>query len=360
MGVVLLGVIGCSKGNSTIPVVQEWAVSPEPVASIGVAEGEAAYELHRASDAVLTRDGRIIVANSGSSELRVFDTTGAYLSSIGRQGGGPGEFRGAISLFPHAGDSLIAYDNGNERFSVLAPDGKYARLLEPDRRPFPWDDWMHAGAWISGVRDHSVRPCVAAALRAVPVPDVPSPPVRRAILDESGRLWLRPLGSAETPSWRVYAIDGKPLGEVRLPAEFQPYQIGRNFVLGARTGPDESEQIQLYRITAPAVSDGRACDLPALPADSVVPPDLGADLRNAVVAQEVHFADHQGYASNADSLKWSSASGANLTIVAASEGGWAGVLTLPDGGPMCAIAVGDVTPAGWPEGSPQCAAAPVR
>ncbi|HEU4830543.1 MAG TPA: 6-bladed beta-propeller [Gemmatimonadales bacterium] len=354
----LLAAIGCSEGAGEIATVTEWEVSPAPVVSIGVAEGEAAYELHRASDAIALRDGRIVVANSGSSELRVFDSAGVYLKSIGRQGSGPGEFRGTITLFPHAGDSLIAYDNGNGRFSVFDPDGEYVRLLEIEAGPFPWDDWMHAGAWVSGVRDASVRPCVAAALRAIPVPDVPSPPIRRAILDEAGRLWLRPLGSAESTSWRVYSIEGAPLGAVRLPAGFRPYHIEGGFVLGSRTGADDSEQIQLYRIAAPEGSAIPECKLPALAADSAVPPDLGGDLRNAVVAQEVHYADHQGYASHADSLRWSSVSGAGLTIVAVSEGGWAGVLRLPDGGPMCAIAVGDVTPAGWPEGAPQCASAP--
>jgi hypothetical protein len=217
---------------------------------------------------------------------------------------------------------------------------------------------MHAGAWVSGVRDYSMRSCVAAAMRAIPVPDVPSPPVRRAILDEAGRLWLRQLGSAESPTWRVYSLKGTPLGDVRLPGGFRPYHIGRDFVLGARIGGEESEQIQLFRITPPVASSGQGCELPGQPADTAVPPDLGADLRNAVIAQEMHFADHQGYASNADSLQWTSASGANLTIVTAGEGGWASVLTRPDRGPLCAIAVGDATPAGWPEGSPQCAATP--
>lgn len=356
----LLAVLGCSNGQRTAPVVEEWEAGPDPVASIGIAEGEAAYELHRASDAIRMRDGRIIVANSGSSELRVFDSTGAYLRSIGREGGGPGEFRGAIRLFPHAGDSLVVYDSGNGRFSVLDSDGRYARVLEPARRPFPWDDWLFSGTWVSGVRDASLRPCVAAALRAIPIPERPSPPVRRAILDEAGRLWLQPLGTPELTSWRVYSIGGTPLGTVRLPDGFRPYQIGHGFILGARAGEDGAEEVDLYRLTAPAAPDGQGCKLPALPADSVVPPDLGADLRNAVVAQEVHFADHQGYASQADSLQWNSASGAKLTIVAASQGGWAGVLTRPDGGPICAIAVGDETPAGWPEGSPLCATAPAR
>ena len=352
--VALLALIGCSAGAGEVVTVREWEVSPEPIVSIGVAEGEPAYELHRASDAISLGDGRIIVANSGSSELRVFDSAGTFLNAIGRQGGGPGEFRGTITLFPHSGDSLIAYDNGNGRFSVFAPDGRYARLLDVDARPFPWDDWIHAGAWVSGVRDLSVRPCVAAALRAIPVPDVPSPPVRRAILDESGRIWLRPLGTAESTAWRVYSIEGAPLGEVRLPEGLRPFHIGRDFILGSRAGADDSEQIQRYRISAPEASGALACTLPALAADSVVPPDLGGDLRNAVVAQEMHFAMNGAYAARADSIQWESANGYQLWMERASPRSWLAVLTgLPDGS-FCVASVGAETPEAWSEGGVKC------
>jgi hypothetical protein len=354
---MVLAVSGCGSEVESVRV-EQWQVSPIPAVTIGIAEGEQAYELHGASDAVVTSDGRIIIANSGSSELRVFDSTGSYVQAIGRQGGGPGEFRGTITLFPHAADSLIVHDSGNGRFSVLAPDGTFARRLEVEPRGFSWDDWLHAGAWVSGVRNPTVRPCVAAALRAIPVPEIPDPPVRRVILDEAGRIWVRPLGKAASSSWRLYSLAGAPLGDVVLPTGFRPYHIGADFILGSHTGADDSERIELYRMTPPQAAVRADCNRPALTAESVIPTDLGADLNNAVMAQEVHFADHHGYAALSDSLQWTSAVGATLTIVAANEGGWAGVLTSADGGPICAIAVGDFTPAGWSEGVPRCSVSP--
>ncbi len=353
----LIATTACSATGRELAPASEWEVSAAPGVTIGVVEGNAPYELHRVTAAVRTRDGRIIVANSGTSELRVFDSAGIFLTAIGREGSGPGEFRDAITLFTHAGDSLVAYDRGTGRFSLFSPDGPFIRQLQIDGRAFPWDDWLHAGAWVSGVRDATLRPCVAAALEAIGVSDGQDPPYRRAILDDAGHLWVRPLAAIESPAWRVYSLDGSPLGRIRLPSGFRPYHIGTGFVLGARTGADESERIELYTIAAPAPSRPLACDLPSLAPDTLVPPDLGADLGNAVMAQEMYFADHQAYAAVADSLEWSSTVDGTLLIVSVSAGGWAGVLARP-GGPMCAIAVGDVTPAGWPEGSPQCAAVP--
>lgn len=354
-----LAVAACGEKAQEITMVERWQVSAEPAVAIGVAEGEAPYELHRASGALRTSDGRIVVANSGSAELRIFDSAGAYLRTIGRRGSGPGEYRGTLSVYPLDGDSLVVHDGGNERFTVLDPDGSYVRVLEVAREPFPWDDWLHEGAWVSGVRNPSLRPCVAAALAMVPAPAVKPVALRRVLVDEAGRLWIRPLVSAEyRGTWRVYSMAGEPLGEVALPDGFRPFQVGEDFVLGNRTGADGGEQIQLYRIAGPATAGASApaCTLPPMEAERVPVPNLMADLRNAVVAQEMHYADHRGYAAHADSLGWASETGGILTVVARSESGWAGILATLDGGPICAISVGDVTPAGWPEGAPQCAA----
>ncbi|MDE2795971.1 MAG: hypothetical protein OXL34_14210 [Gemmatimonadota bacterium] len=58
-----------------------WRVGPEPEVSIGAREGEGPYLLHRASDAFTLSDGRIVVANTGSHELRVFDASGIHVAT---------------------------------------------------------------------------------------------------------------------------------------------------------------------------------------------------------------------------------------------------------------------------------------
>ncbi|WP_419943063.1 hypothetical protein [Candidatus Palauibacter sp.] len=60
--------------------------------SIGTAGGDPAYELFRVGGAMRLSDGRIVVANAGTGELRVYDPDGIHLASWGGQGDGPGEF----------------------------------------------------------------------------------------------------------------------------------------------------------------------------------------------------------------------------------------------------------------------------
>ena len=69
-----------------------WRIGPDPVVSIGEVTGDESYMLHRANDAATLPDGRIVVANTGTNELRVFDAAGVYLTTWGRAGEGPGEF----------------------------------------------------------------------------------------------------------------------------------------------------------------------------------------------------------------------------------------------------------------------------
>ena len=91
--------------EGTIP---GWEINPEPSLSIGKAEGEAPYLLHRIRRAATLSDGRIVVANGGSNELRVFDASGTHTATWSREGEGPGEFTSLVGVDPWRGDSLVA------------------------------------------------------------------------------------------------------------------------------------------------------------------------------------------------------------------------------------------------------------
>lgn len=104
-----------------------WRLSPEPLVDIGVVAGAPEYRLFRAYDAARLSDGRIVVANGGTNELRFYDPAGEFLLAAGRDGEGPGEFRDLQAVWRIGGDSLLAYDFGVQRLSVFTPDGTFAR-----------------------------------------------------------------------------------------------------------------------------------------------------------------------------------------------------------------------------------------
>jgi len=112
------------------PGATGWRLSQAPVLDIGVLEGDANYQLYRVTDARRLSDGRVVAANSGTNELRFYDAAGRYLSTAGREGGGPGEFQGLFDLWTLAEDSLLTYDFRNHRVSLFNADGEFVRSFD--------------------------------------------------------------------------------------------------------------------------------------------------------------------------------------------------------------------------------------
>ena len=106
-----------------------WRVDPVPSLSIGAIEGEEPYLLDQVRDALTLPDGRIVVANRGSHELRVFDALGIHVDTWGRRGEGPGEFNSLLEVAYWPGDSLIAWYSQDRSLSVFDSHGNFGRTL---------------------------------------------------------------------------------------------------------------------------------------------------------------------------------------------------------------------------------------
>ena len=110
-----------------------WRVGSEPALSIGVLDGEDPYVFRSAPDATRLGDGRIVVVESGSAELRVFDgTSGTHLATWGGRGEGPGEFSRVSHVHPLRGDSIMVWSY-LPIVTVLDPHGNYVRSVRPAR-----------------------------------------------------------------------------------------------------------------------------------------------------------------------------------------------------------------------------------
>ena len=111
----------------------DWRLGPDPAVTIGEVEGAEPYLLSRVWDAVVLADGRIIVVNGASDELRVFDRSGNHVATWGRRGEGPGEFTHLSEVHRWPGDSLLAFYSQSRRLSVLDSDGNYGRSFTLQR-----------------------------------------------------------------------------------------------------------------------------------------------------------------------------------------------------------------------------------
>jgi hypothetical protein len=104
-----------------------WELADSPRVTIGLEDGDPRYLLDGVTGAFRLSDGRIVIANSGSVELRVYDAQGQYLQTIGRRGGGPGEFRRPDHIRRAAGDTIEVWDAMLGPISVFDPQGRYVR-----------------------------------------------------------------------------------------------------------------------------------------------------------------------------------------------------------------------------------------
>jgi len=111
----------------------DWRVGAELAVTIGEREGEDPHMLHRARDAVILPDGRIVVANTGSNELRVFDAAGRHVATWGGGGEGPGRYAALIQVHRWRGDSLVALYSQARHLSVLDSRGNFGRAFTLQR-----------------------------------------------------------------------------------------------------------------------------------------------------------------------------------------------------------------------------------
>ena len=118
-------------GSTVLP---RWQLGPEQL-GIGSMNGPESEQFFRVAGVVRRQDGGLVVADGGSGELRFFARDGTHLSSVGRIGEGPGEFRALDGLWAGPGDSLFAWDRELARLSVFDARGQFGRLVSLEAQP---------------------------------------------------------------------------------------------------------------------------------------------------------------------------------------------------------------------------------
>ncbi len=137
--------------------VMAWRLGGAPLIDIGGETGDPDSELYRVVGALRLEDGRIVIANGGSHQLRFYDPSGGYLGSAGGRWDGPGEFQGMRWVARYNADSLVVYDSRHRRLSFFDTQGRFGRSLTL-RSP---DDF--------GNRSGRSATVVSSARRAVPL-----------------------------------------------------------------------------------------------------------------------------------------------------------------------------------------------
>ena len=287
-----------------------WRIGPEPSVTIGGLAAEGPYMLYRAFGASKLPDGRIVVADNDSGELRVFDALGNHLATWAGKGEGPGEiaqYGHLVTAEPWQGDSIMAWYTAQVGVvSIYDADGNFGRSLrfgglygenyevpvqnEWERSTYPvvfrqnrevglWGDLVCIGS-IHGyeIKAYRADGTLARIVRRGHVPRAPTqadydhfvsqlpvtglvhhesaqiaesfPAFTEFMGDGAGHLWVReydfPLEPRPAPLWTVFDPAGLVLGFVETPAELDIKEIGEDYILGRVVDEMGVEEFQVW------------------------------------------------------------------------------------------------------------------
>lgn len=94
----------------------------EPEVTIGVLEGDEEYMFGQLRGLAVGSEGRIFALDGQIPAVRVYGPDGSYERTLGRSGGGPGEFGRPDGLLMLSDGRLVVRDVGNARLQVFGPD----------------------------------------------------------------------------------------------------------------------------------------------------------------------------------------------------------------------------------------------
>jgi hypothetical protein len=99
-----------------------------PTLTIGDTLSDPHFRFERLVDAKRLSDGRIVAALCPAAEIRAFDATGRFLSSLNVTES-PGPQRFLWRLMPAGGDTLAMFESLNSRLTLVGPDLKVIRTV---------------------------------------------------------------------------------------------------------------------------------------------------------------------------------------------------------------------------------------
>lgn len=111
---------------------------------IGSVEGAGPATFSQIIGLAVDSQGRIYVLDRLSQDVRVFDSDGDYVRTLGRKGEGPGEFGTATGLGWGPSGHLWVVDQGLKRFTLFDTSGAF---VDTRRAPMRLRSWEWSGAF---------------------------------------------------------------------------------------------------------------------------------------------------------------------------------------------------------------------
>jgi len=111
--------------NSETPLHPHKTISFEEELSIGEQDEEGQIVLYRPGRFIVDEDENIYVCDRQDWAIKVFDSNGRFVRSIGREGTGPGEFKFVAEIAFLPDGRLLVQDWDLDRASLFMKDGQF-------------------------------------------------------------------------------------------------------------------------------------------------------------------------------------------------------------------------------------------
>lgn len=108
-----------------------WSLSALPRAVLGGVDEVGGQTLWGVRGGHLLQAGGFVILNGNSQELLFFDADGGLVKRLGRRGQGPGEFMLPTRMDRLPGDTLVVWDEGQRRVTLIGPDGSVVSVFSP-------------------------------------------------------------------------------------------------------------------------------------------------------------------------------------------------------------------------------------
>ena len=117
--------------NPKEPMYGEDAIKIEEELTIGEAEGREEYLFENLWWIVVDDKNRIFISEGAGNRahIKVFNSSGDYLMTIGRRGEGPGEFNQIANIQITPENALMVHDRYTRRLTFFSLDGDYLRMV---------------------------------------------------------------------------------------------------------------------------------------------------------------------------------------------------------------------------------------
>jgi hypothetical protein len=106
-----------------------WSIDSVPALDLARRGAGPSYQFSRVEDATRLADGRLVVLDGDSHQVRFYGSDGAFQHALGQDGDGPGDFRRVSDVFAFRGDSVVVFDSWLRRATILDDEGGLGRVV---------------------------------------------------------------------------------------------------------------------------------------------------------------------------------------------------------------------------------------